>query len=155
VHVRYPWGATTQSAVRANRVVHVPVPPLRTPLVQPAAAACTPAPHAGSIATVWDETAVAVLRAGDASEPVQARDLYDLATTMSAVGPSPVAISYAAYQLLLWRASFNANLASSFAILTKQLRSPPARLRPAAATARTSRCTTPTRASSRRTARCA
>jgi Na+-translocating ferredoxin:NAD+ oxidoreductase RnfD subunit len=123
VHVRYPWGATTETAVHANRIVRVAVPRLRTPLVQPAAAACTPAPHAGSIATVWDETAVAVLRAGDASEPVQARDLYDLASTMSAAGPSPVSISYAAYQLLLWRASFNANLASSFAILTRQLRS--------------------------------
>ena len=123
VHVRYPWGAATDTNARADRIVHVAVPPLRTPLVQPTPAACTPAQHAGSIATVWDETAVAVLRAGDASEPVQARDLYDLATAMSSAGPSPAAISYAAYQLLLWRASFNSNLASSFAILTKQLRS--------------------------------
>jgi Na+-translocating ferredoxin:NAD+ oxidoreductase RnfD subunit len=123
VHVRYPWGATTTQTVRANRVVSVAVPPLRTPLAQPAASSCTPARHSGSIATVWDETAVAVLRAGGASEPVQARDLYDLAAAMSAAGPSPTAISYAAYQLLLWRASFNANLTSSFAILTKQLRS--------------------------------
>jgi len=124
VYVRYPWGATTETNVRrVDRIVRVVVPPLRTPLVQPSPAACTPAQHAGSIATVWDETAVAVLRAGDASEPVQARDLYDLATTMSSAGPSPVAISYAAYQLLLWRASFNSNLASTFAILTKQLRS--------------------------------
>ena len=123
VHVRYPWGATTDTHVRANRIVHVTVPPLRTPLVQSASAACTPAQHTGSIATVWDETAVAVLRAGDASEPVQARDLYDLATTMSSAGPSPAAISYAAYQLLLWRASFNSNLATSFSILTKQLHS--------------------------------
>ena len=124
VYVRYPWGATTETNVRrVDRIVRVAVPPLRTPLVQSSPAACTPAQHAGSIATVWDETAVAVLRAGDASEPVQARDLYDLATTMSSAGPSSVAISYAAYQLLLWRASFNANLASTFAILTKQLRS--------------------------------
>ena len=123
VHVRYPWGATTETNARADRIVRVAVPPLRTPLVQPAPAACTPAQHAGSIATVWDETAVAVLRAGDASEPVQARDLYDLATAMSSAAPSPTAISYAAYQLLLWRASFNSNLTSAFAILTKQLRS--------------------------------
>jgi hypothetical protein len=123
VHVRYPWGETTDATVRADRVVRVDVPPLRTPLAQPAAASCTPAQHSGSIATVWDETAVSVLRTGNASEPVQARDLYDLATAMSSAGPSPVAISYAAYQLLLWRASYNANLASTFAILTKQLRS--------------------------------
>jgi Na+-translocating ferredoxin:NAD+ oxidoreductase RnfD subunit len=123
VQVRYPWGATTAQAVHADRVVRVSVPPLRTPLAQPAASACTPAQHTGSIATVWDETAVAMLRAGGASEPVQARDLLDLAEAMSAAGPSPVAISYAAYQLLLWRASFNSNLASTFAILTRQLRS--------------------------------
>ncbi len=123
VHVRYPWGATSDMTAPADRIVRVAVPPLRTPLVQTTPAACTPAHHAGSIATVWDETAVSVLRAGGASEPVQARDLYDLATTMSAAAPSPVAISYAAYQLLLWRASFNANLATTFAILSKQLRS--------------------------------
>ncbi|MFL5908945.1 MAG: FG-GAP-like repeat-containing protein [Gaiellaceae bacterium] len=123
VHVRYPWGATTEQTVRAGGVVRVAVPPLRTPLAQPAASACTPAQHSGSIATVWDETAVAVLRAGGASAPVQARDLLDLATAMSSAAPSPVAISYAAYQLLLWRASFNSNLASTFGILKKQLRS--------------------------------
>jgi hypothetical protein len=123
VHVRYPWGATSDMTASADRIVRVAVPPLRTPLLEAPPAACTPAQHAGSIATVWDETAVSVLRAGGASEPVQARDLYDLATTMSAAGPSPDAISYAAYQLLLWRASFNANLATTFSILSKQLRS--------------------------------
>ncbi len=123
VHVRYPWGATSDATAHANAIVNVAVPPLRTPLVQAPTAACTPAQHAGSIATVWDETAVSVLRAGGASEPVQARDLFDLANAMSAAGPSPVAISYTAYQLLLWRASFNANLAKTFSILTKQLRS--------------------------------
>jgi len=123
VHVRYPWGATTEQAVRVDRVVHVVVPPLRTPLAHSAASRCTPAQHNGSIATVWDETAVAVLRAGGASEPVQARDLLDLSEAMSSAGPSPAAISYAAYQLLLWRASFEANLSSTFAILTKRLRS--------------------------------
>jgi Na+-translocating ferredoxin:NAD+ oxidoreductase RnfD subunit len=123
VHVRYPWGAISEANVRADRIVRVAVPPLRTPLAQTPSAACTPARHSGSIATVWDETAVSVLRAGGASEPVQARDLYDLALAMTAAGPSPAAISYAAYQLLLWRASFNSNLASTFGILTKQLRS--------------------------------
>jgi Na+-translocating ferredoxin:NAD+ oxidoreductase RnfD subunit len=123
VHVRYPWGATSEQTVGADRVVRVAVPPLRAPLARPNAAACTPAQHSGSIATVWDETAVAVLRAGGASEPVQARDLLDLANAMSAAGPSPAAVSYAAYQLLLWRASFNSNLASTFAILAKQLHS--------------------------------
>jgi hypothetical protein len=122
VSVNYPWGATKVATVHADRIVHVAVPPLRTPLVQPPSVACTPARHAGSTATVWDQTAVSVLRAGDASEPVQARDLYDLANAMSAAGPSPTAISYAAYQLLLWRASFNSNLSTTFAVLEEQLR---------------------------------
>ena len=63
-------------SVPPTAIVDVAVPPLRTPLAQAPRAACTPAQHAGSIATVWDETAVSVLRAGGASEPVQARDLY-------------------------------------------------------------------------------
>ena len=126
VHVRYPWGATTAVSVRADRVVHVAVPPLRTPLVQAPPARCTPAQHTGSIPTVWDETAVSVLRAGAASEPVQARDLFDLSSAMSAAyraNGSPAAISYAAYRLLLWRASYDTNLETTFALLTKQMRS--------------------------------
>ncbi|MGZ4335058.1 MAG: ASPIC/UnbV domain-containing protein, partial [Gaiellaceae bacterium] len=127
VHVRYPWGATTAASVRADRIVHVAVPPLRTPLVQTPPARCTPAQHTGSIATVWDETAVSVLRAGGASEPVQARNLFDLSNAMWAAyreaNGSPAAISYAAYRLLLWRASHDANLADTFALLTRQMRS--------------------------------
>jgi len=123
VHVRYPWGATGGVDVPADRVVHMAVPPSRTPLVEAPPERCTPAQHTGSIATVWDETAVSVLRAGGASEPVQARDLFDLANAMSAAGPSPAAISSAAYRLLLWRASYLSNLGTMFALLTKKMRS--------------------------------
>src|SRR5579864_8711828 len=44
VRVRYPWGATTDTSIHADRIVQVAVPPLRTPLVQaPPPARCTPA----------------------------------------------------------------------------------------------------------------
>ena len=121
--------------------------------------------------------------AGGASEPVQARDLFDLATTVSQAWHATsgqqareTAISYAAYRLLLWRASYGANL--DRAVRAAQRAAPRAlplarfhahvrgsaaarrqphrrrrdRRRPAT-TARTSRSTTPTRATRRRTSR--
>ncbi|MDE3191376.1 MAG: VCBS repeat-containing protein, partial [Acidobacteriota bacterium] len=129
--VRYPWGAVTRMHdIRADRIVTVAVPaqpPLRTPAASSyALTACTPASSAQSIATIWDATALDVLQLGDASEPVQARDLFDLAAAMrqASVSTSPdVAVSYAAFRLLLWRASFDTNLAPAFALLTKRMRS--------------------------------
>ncbi len=135
--VRYPWG--TESVlhdVRADRTVAVTVPPQRAPQPSRQApsyrlSACTPATGGRSIATVWDETAVDALRLGGASEPVQARDLFDLSSAMwdawkaSAPGPASArdaAISYAAYRVLLWQASFDSNLSRTFALLTKKLR---------------------------------
>jgi Na+-translocating ferredoxin:NAD+ oxidoreductase RnfD subunit len=134
--VRYPWG--TQSVlrdVRADRIVEIRVPPqptLRWP--RPPAGyrlpACTPATGDRSIATVWDQTAVAALHSGAASEPVQARDLLDVSRAMwNAWAAAPksasarnAAISYAAYRVLLWQASFDSNLGRTFALLTRQLR---------------------------------
>jgi Na+-translocating ferredoxin:NAD+ oxidoreductase RnfD subunit len=129
--VRYPWGATSVLRnVAANRIVDVAVP--KQPALSEAAPnsalilACTPAAPAGSIATTWLRTAVAALGAGQASEPVQARDLYDVSTAMwnarHSSAPS-ASISYAAYRVLLWDASFNPNLGRSFGILTSRLRS--------------------------------
>lgn len=69
-----------------------------------------------------------MLRSGAASEPVQARDLFDLSSAMwkawNATGPktASAAISYAAYRLLLWQASFNSNLSRTFALLTNEMR---------------------------------
>ena len=129
--VRYPWGGESRlSGVAADRVVTVPVP-APPPVRRPASASyriagCTPAAPAGSVATLWDETAVDVLGAGNASEPVQARNLFDMSAAMSdayAATRSPVAISYAAYRLLLWRASFDANLGRTFGLLTARMRS--------------------------------
>jgi hypothetical protein len=88
--------------------------------------------HGKSIARLWDEAAVQALRAGDVAAPVQARDLFDLSTAMrdawvaekaSAPDAQEAAISYAAYRLLVWRASVGSNLSKTFAGLTERLQS--------------------------------
>jgi Na+-translocating ferredoxin:NAD+ oxidoreductase RnfD subunit len=133
--VRYPGGRdVVLHDLRADRIVNVTLPPLRISRSHAPAsyriANCTPASSGRSVATVWDETAADMLRSGAASEPVQARDLFDVSTVMWKAwkaGPANIparnaAISYAAYRLLLWQASFNANLSRTFALLTRQLR---------------------------------
>ena len=79
---------------------------------------CTPAAGGRSVARFWNNVAVDALREGAAPEPVQARDLYDLALAVRqayslAHTPSErdAAISYAAYRLLLSQASHTSNLA--------------------------------------------
>jgi Na+-translocating ferredoxin:NAD+ oxidoreductase RnfD subunit len=148
VTVRYPWGGSrTLHNVHADGILNLPgasqTVPRRTAGV---ASGCTPVRTGDSIATLWDRTAVAVLRAGGASGPVQARDLFHLSAAMwdawAAYDPGArgyfldtnakatdvarartAAISYAAYRLLVWRASFNANLARTFALLDQRMRS--------------------------------
>src|SRR5438445_641936 len=124
VKVIAPFSGNTVARYGVARIVAVAVPPWRAPgpwRLTPAyrLAACTPATGGRSIATVWDETAVDVLRSGAASEPVQARDLFDVSSAMwdawkaSTPGPASArdaAISYAAYRVLLWDASFDSNL---------------------------------------------
>jgi ASPIC and UnbV/FG-GAP-like repeat/Domain of unknown function (DUF6851) len=149
VTVRYPWGGESRSAgVKADQILEITTP---APVTTSAAstpyqlANCTPS-GGRSIAERWDEAAVAALRAGRATEPVEARDLFHLSAAMwdawAAYDPQArgyfvtekqhatdvqsardTAISYAAYRLLLWRASLNANLDATFALLTNQLRS--------------------------------
>ncbi len=128
--VRYPFGGeSVLRNVSADRIVDIAAP-APAPVTSPAAAAprlgaCTRAARGRSIATYWDDAAVAALRSGGASDPVEARDLYDVSMVMFhawKATKSSEAISYAAYRLLLWRASYNANLATTFALLTKQLR---------------------------------
>jgi ASPIC/UnbV protein/uncharacterized protein DUF6851 len=152
VTVRYPWGGTRSlSGVRADRVLELPVPASRPARsrgsASPLIAGCTRASLDGrSVARVWNETAVAALRAEDASPPVQARDLFDVSAATwdawAAYSSQPrgyfltekasagdvqqardTAISYAAYRLLVWRASFGANLERTFSLLTARLRS--------------------------------
>jgi Na+-translocating ferredoxin:NAD+ oxidoreductase RnfD subunit len=136
VSVRYPWGGeSVLRNVRADQVVAIKVPRQRAVHAAAPASyrlpACTPATGGRSIATVWDETAVDALRSGGASEPVQARDLFDVSSAMwdawkaragdSASGRD-AAISYAAYRVLVWDASFDSNLSRTFALLTRELR---------------------------------
>ncbi|HTR33696.1 MAG TPA: FG-GAP-like repeat-containing protein, partial [Gaiellaceae bacterium] len=85
VSVRYPWdgGTRTVGPLAADRIVTVPGPAAQPSRSTASSASyalrgCAAATRGGSIATVWQRTALAVLRAGGASEPVQARDLYDL-----------------------------------------------------------------------------
>jgi Na+-translocating ferredoxin:NAD+ oxidoreductase RnfD subunit len=134
--VRYPGGGErTLAGLKADRIVEVSSPsPARAPAAAAPAAAlsgCTrAAPQGQSIARLWDETAVLALREGAATPPVQARDLFDLAKAMrnafahaQGADARDAAISYAAYRLLVWRASFGANLDQTFALLTQRLRS--------------------------------
>ncbi|HEV7639252.1 MAG TPA: ASPIC/UnbV domain-containing protein, partial [Gaiellaceae bacterium] len=132
--VRFPSGAVTRlNGVPADRVVSVLAPAVRRPAMRAARtatlAACIPATRGRSVARIWDDAAVAVLRAAGAPEPVQARDLYDVSAAVArayVLAKTPAgrdaAISYAAYRLLVWQASFEANLRPSFALLTNQLR---------------------------------
>jgi Na+-translocating ferredoxin:NAD+ oxidoreductase RnfD subunit len=134
--VRYPWGGeSVLRDVRADRIVEVAVPPHRARQAPAPSsyrlATCTPATGGRSIATVWDETAVEALRSGAASEPVQARDLFDVSSAMwdawkasarDTASARNAAIGYAAYRVLLWDASFDSNLSRSFALLTRAMR---------------------------------
>ncbi|HEY2327139.1 MAG TPA: FG-GAP-like repeat-containing protein [Gaiellaceae bacterium] len=127
--VRYPYGGeTVLHNVHADQVLEVKAP---APAVVQSETALSPELNgcksalSVSVATYWDAAAVDALRAGNASEPVQARDLYDVSLAMYdawKATKSEQAVSYAAYRVLLSQASYNANLATSFALLTRQLR---------------------------------
>jgi hypothetical protein len=132
--VRSTSGQYTRLAnVPVDRVVTVLAPQATLPAAQTASvaaiASCSPPASGRSIARVWNDTAVAVLRAGGVSEPVQARNLYDLALAVRraySLAQTPndrdAAISFAAYRLLLWQASHASNLSQTFGLLSKQLR---------------------------------
>ncbi|HEX3807979.1 MAG TPA: FG-GAP-like repeat-containing protein [Gaiellaceae bacterium] len=131
--VRYPWGAVTHlTNVRAGRIVQVAVPaakPVQSLATRtPDVATCTRPPVYGSLAIFWDAVATRILKLGTASQPVEARDLFDLSTAMLAAyratttpAARATAISYASYRLLLWRASYDVNLDQTFATLSQAL----------------------------------
>ncbi|HEY0414891.1 MAG TPA: FG-GAP-like repeat-containing protein [Gaiellaceae bacterium] len=151
VVVRFPFGGTrVLHDVAADRVVVVRRPPTPRPASAgstPVLAACTPAAHGrASVAQLWDETAVAVLREAGASEPEQARTLFRVSAAMwdawAAYDPAAKqyladvhargsaslrareeAISFAAYRVLLWDISFGHDLDRTFAALNTRLRS--------------------------------
>jgi hypothetical protein len=126
-------GYTRLANVPVDRVVTVLAPQAirrRTAAANVALlTSCTPATSGRSVARFWNDVAVEALREGAAPDPVQARDLYDLALAVRqaytlAHTPSErdAAISYASYRLLLWQAAHTSNLAETFALLTRQLR---------------------------------
>jgi Na+-translocating ferredoxin:NAD+ oxidoreductase RnfD subunit len=138
--VRFPSGAVTRlDGVPGDRVVRVLAPDVAPRAPQSARtavlASCSRASDGRSVARIWNDAAVRVLRLGGAPEPVQARDLYDLsvairrayleadvAVPLHHFGARDEAVSYAAYRLLLWQAASNANLAETFGVLERQLR---------------------------------
>jgi Na+-translocating ferredoxin:NAD+ oxidoreductase RnfD subunit len=129
VVVRLPWGASeTRTNVRADQIVTVAVPP-RRPSVEAASSSSVLAgcktPARTDVVRYWNAAAVAALRTGGASDPVQARNLFDVSRAMSEAWHrthSSDAVSFAAYRLLLWRASLDRNLQDAFADLTGRLR---------------------------------
>jgi hypothetical protein len=128
VTVRYPWGATSRlTSLGGNRIVDIRVPaqvPVRAPAAQsPTVTGCSSGAQTQSLARVWDRSAVSVMRLGGATSPEQARDLLDLSLAMSraSAAAGPTALDYAAYRLLVWRASFGTNLSRAFGLLTAKL----------------------------------
>jgi ASPIC and UnbV/FG-GAP-like repeat len=150
--IRFPDGGERRfSDVRADRLITVK-PPAARPVAGIAQSRsyllshCSPATKPDrSVAQVWDETALGV-DPGGVDPAAQARDLFHLSAAMwdAWVAYDPkgngyfitekhrtadvqsareAAISYAAYRLLLWRASYGANVGEAFDRLTATLRS--------------------------------
>jgi Na+-translocating ferredoxin:NAD+ oxidoreductase RnfD subunit len=150
--VRFPGGSERRfSDVRADHLVVVQGPARPAASVAPPPSSyvwsnCSPATRAGrSVARIWDEAALAVDPRSD-SPAVQARNLFHLSAAMwdAWVAYAPkgtgyfvkekqragdvrsareAAISYAAYRLLLWRASYGPTVGPAFDRLTATLRS--------------------------------
>jgi hypothetical protein len=151
--IRFPGGGEKRlSDVRADQVVVVKAPPAGAAAgVAPPPRAyvrsnCSTATRPGrSVARIWDDAALAVDPGSD-NPAVQARNLFHLSAAMwdawAAYEPRgsgyfvtekhraedvfaarEAAISYAAYRLLLWRASYDANMGRAFDRLTATLRS--------------------------------
>ena len=150
--VRFPDGGVTRlSDVAANRIVAVKRPAVAARTTAAAhsylVAGCTPANLGGrSVARVWDDAARAELQRGLAAPTTQARDLFHLsaamwdawaaydakaegyivnpkATATDVTSAREAAISFAAYRVLLWRASYGANLEQTFGSLNATMRS--------------------------------
>jgi Na+-translocating ferredoxin:NAD+ oxidoreductase RnfD subunit len=150
--IRFPGGGERRfSDFRANRLLVVQAPSHPAARVAPppssfARTSCLSARRPDrSVARIWDEAALAIEPADD-SPAVQARDLFHLSAAMwdawDAYEPKgtgyfvkekhraadvrsaqEAAISYAAYRLLLWRASYGGNVGPEFRRLTATLRS--------------------------------
>ncbi|HEX6664493.1 MAG TPA: FG-GAP-like repeat-containing protein [Gaiellaceae bacterium] len=150
--VRFPGGGVRRfSDVRADQVLVVRAPRRHASdgVVTPrsyvrsnCSQAITPS---RSVARLWDETALAV-DPGNGNPAAQARNLFHLSAAMwdawaayepkargyfrtekhrtgDVLSAREAAISYAAYRLLAWRASYGANMGSAFDRLTATMRS--------------------------------
>jgi hypothetical protein len=151
VLVRFPGGGESRlSDVRADRLVRVKAPEKRPAAVAPEPSSfvqsnCSPARTSRSVARIWDQAALAVEARTD-NPALQARNLFHLSATMwdawaaydqkgtayfvkekhqsaNVEAAREAAISYAAYRLLLWRASYGPDVGSAFQRLTATLRS--------------------------------
>jgi VCBS repeat protein/ASPIC/UnbV protein/uncharacterized protein DUF6851 len=151
VVVRFPGGGERRLAdVRADRLVLVQPPAAHAPKAAAptgsfARSNCVAAPRGRSVARIWDEAALTAAPAND-SPALQARNLFHLSAAMwdawdayeakgtgyfvkekhrvADVEPAQnAAISFAAYRLLLWRASYAGDVASAFRRLTTTMRS--------------------------------
>ena len=151
--IRFPGGGEKRlSDVRADQVVVVKAPPARAAAgVAPpprtyVRSNCSTAARPGrSVARIWDDAALAVDPGSD-NPAAQARNLFHLSAAMwdawaayepkgsgyfvtekhraeDVLSAREAAISYAAYRLLLWRASYGANMGRAFDRLTATLRS--------------------------------
>jgi hypothetical protein len=150
--VRYPGGGETRlSDLGVDRVVVVRPPPApsaatSTPTTSYLVPGCSSAATPGrSVARIWDEAALAVDPGAD-DPAVQARNLFHLSAAMwdgwvsyepkgtgyfldekqQATGDvraaQETAMSYAAYRLLLWRASYEPDMSAAFDRLTRTMR---------------------------------
>ncbi len=146
-------GETRLSGVAADRLVVVQPPAPSAGVQPAASATsflrtqCTRAPLQGrSIARLWDETALALGRRSASAPTTEARNLFHLSAAMwdawaayepdadgyfvtekhraaDVLAAREAAISYAAYRILLWRASFEADLRRAFDRLSSTMRS--------------------------------
>jgi len=151
--IRFPGGGEKRlSDVRADQVVVVKAPPARAAAgVAPpprtyVRSNCSTAARPGrSVARMWDDAALAVDPGSD-NPAAQARNLFHLSASMwdawaaygskgsgyfvtekhgaeDVLAAREAAISYAAYRLLLWRASYDPDMGRAFDRLTATLRS--------------------------------
>ena len=150
--VRFPGGGVSRLRnVGVDRVIDVRRPASAVPAIREPQSylvgACARGDLGGrSVARVWDDAALAALRQGLAPPTTQARDLFHLSAAMwdawaaydakaegyivnekanatDVAAARDAAISYAAYRLLVWRASYGANLRQSLGLLTATMRS--------------------------------
>ena len=150
--VRFPGGGERRfSDVRADRLVVIRPPARPAVRVAPSPSSyvrtnCSPTSTRGrSIARIWDDAALAVEPANE-SAPLQARNLFHLSAAMwdawvayeregtgyfvrekhradDVQAAREAAISYAAYRLLVWRASYGGDVGTAFDRVTATLRS--------------------------------